>query len=226
MEELLEFTSCFESGNLRCALYDKESDEYLLFLDHDLHSRGHTQWFYFAVRNAKAGRVYRLRIVNMSKPKALFRVGMRPVAWSELDAKRRLFASKKCFEDSVWDGAAGLWKPVGEESPIDIPATGSDSNISTLSFDYVFERGHDCVFFAYYVPYTYSMLRWTLNHLVRDPATRSFCQLKRLAATVGQARCDMLTITNSCIDRKTKKDCPKMGKRYQIFLQDLRNNTH
>ena len=91
MEELLEFTSCFESGNLRCAwgsarlgfethlaafqvqawssrnttkhlnrcilpllflqpqaLYDKESDEYLLFLDHDLHSRGHTQWFYFA----------------------------------------------------------------------------------------------------------------------------------------------------------------------------------
>ncbi|CAK9117122.1 unnamed protein product [Durusdinium trenchii] len=203
MEELLEFTSCFESGNLRCALYDKESDEYLLFLDHDLHSRGHTQWFYFAVRNAKAGRVYRLRIVNMSKPKALFRVGMRPVAWSELDAKRRLFASKKCFEDSVWDGAAGLWKPVGED--VRYYRTGSDSNISTLSFDYVFERGHDCVFFAYYVPYTYSMLRWTLNHLVRDPATRSFCQLKRLAATVGQARCDMLTITNSCIDRKTKK---------------------
>ena len=28
-------------------LYDKEVDEYLLFLDNDLNSRGHTQWFYF-----------------------------------------------------------------------------------------------------------------------------------------------------------------------------------
>lgn len=29
-------------------------------------------------------------------------------------------------------------------------------------------------------------LRWTLNHLVRDPATRAFCRLKRLAMTVGE----------------------------------------
>eukprot|EP00435_Cladocopium_sp_Y103_P069901 s206_g34.t1 len=162
-DSLLEFTSCFESGNLRCVLYDKEGDEYFLFLDNDLNSRGHTQWFYFAVRNGRAGRVYRIRIVNMSKPKALFRVGM------------RRFLS---------------------------------TSTSTLSFDYVFERGHDSVFFAYYVtlvPYTYSMLRWTLNHLVRDPATRAFCRLKRLAMTVGEACCDMLTITNSRIERKMKK---------------------
>jgi len=204
-DELLEFTSCFESGNLRCVLYDKEVDEYLLFLDNDINSRGHTQWFYFAVRNGRAGRVYRIRIVNMSKPKTLFRVGMRPVAWSELDAQRRLCGSKKSFEESVWDGAVGLWKPVGEDVRYYRTAGSVDGNTSTLSFDYVFERGHDSVFFAYYVPYTYSMLRWTLNHLVRDPTTRAFCRVKPLAMTLGEARCDMLTITNSRIERKMKK---------------------
>lgn len=204
-DSLLEFTSCFESGNLRCVLYDKEGDEYFLFLDNDLNSRGHTQWFYFAVRNGRAGRVYRIRIVNMSKPKALFRVGMRPVTWSELDAQRRLSVSKKSFEDSVWDGAFGLWKPAGEDVRYCRTAGSDGTSTSTLSFDYVFERGHDSVFFAYYVPYTYSMLQWTLNHLVRDPATRAFCRLKRLAMTVGEACCDMLTITNSRIERKMKK---------------------
>ena len=141
----------------------------------------------------------------MSKPKALFRVGMRPVTWSELDAQRRLSVSKKNFEDSVWDGAFGLWKPAGEDVRYCRTAGSDGTSTSTLSFDYVFERGHDSVFFAYYVPYTYSMLQWTLNHLVRDPATRAFCRLKRLAMTVGESCCDMLTITNSRIERKMKK---------------------
>jgi hypothetical protein len=33
-------------------LYDKEGDEYFLFLDNDLNSRGHTQWFYFVRSSA------------------------------------------------------------------------------------------------------------------------------------------------------------------------------
>ena len=37
----------------------------MLFLQHDVHSRGHAQWFYYAVRNAVPGRAYRFRIVNM-----------------------------------------------------------------------------------------------------------------------------------------------------------------
>lgn len=92
-DKLLEFTSCFESGNLRCVddlafkfsrsdfvvkagygevaqqgmerccqqchcskvLYDEAGDEYLLFLDNDLHSRGHTQWFYFVGSRERHG---------------------------------------------------------------------------------------------------------------------------------------------------------------------------
>ncbi|CAE7214811.1 AGBL3 [Symbiodinium sp. CCMP2592] len=207
-EDLLEFTSCFESGNLRYVLFDKDAEEYLLFLDNDIRSRGHTQWFYFAVRNAKAGRLYRLRIVNMSKSKSLFRMGMRPVAWSELNARKAWSSSKRSFEASLWDGVAGLWKPAGKDvryyRTLALPGSASSGH-HTLAFDYVFESKNDCLFFAYYVPYTYSMLRSTLSHVASDPATRVFCRLKNLAVTVGEARCDLLVISNPAVPKRMKK---------------------
>lgn len=207
-EDLLEFTSCFESGNLRYVLFDKDAEEYLLFLDNDIRSRGHTQWFYFAVRNAKAGRLYRLRIVNMSKSKSLFRMGMRPVAWSELNARKAWSSSKRSFEASLWDGVAGLWKPAGKDvryyRTLALPGSASSGH-HTLAFDYVFESKNDCLFFAYYVPYTYSMLRSTLSHVASDPATRVFCRLKNLVVTVGEARCDLLVISNPAVPKKMKK---------------------
>ncbi|CAE7609655.1 AGBL3 [Symbiodinium natans] len=207
-EDLLEFTSCFESGNLRYVLFDKSAEEYLLFLDNDIRSRGHTQWFYFAVRNAKAGRLYRLRIVNMSKSKSLFRMGMRPLVWSELNARRAWSASKRTYEASLFDGVAGLWKPAGKDvryyRTLPMPGSGGGSQ-HTLAFDYVFESKNDCVFFAYYVPYTYSMLRSFLTHATSDPITRVFCRLKSLAVTVGEARCDLLAISNPAVPKKMKK---------------------
>lgn len=42
-----DFVSRGKCSILIQVLYDKEVDEYLLFLDNDINSRGHTQWFYF-----------------------------------------------------------------------------------------------------------------------------------------------------------------------------------
>ncbi|OLP85820.1 Cytosolic carboxypeptidase 1 [Symbiodinium microadriaticum] len=244
-EDLLEFTSCFESGNLRYVLFDKDAEEYLLFLDNVIRSRGHTQWFYFAVRNAKAGRLYRLRIVNMSKSKSLFRMGMRrsnttqpsrsggvvriecteslawgpefegplqhhpafedgPVAWSELSARKAWSSSKRSFEASLWDGVAGLWKPAGKDvryyRTLALPGSASSQGLRgghhTLAFDYVFESKNDCLFFAYYVPYTYSMLRlWP----------RGAAGAADYGGFVREARCDLLVISNPAVPKKMKK---------------------
>lgn len=48
LHNMLIFDSRFESGNLRKAV-KVNNIEYNLWLDNDLNTRGHTQWYYFKV---------------------------------------------------------------------------------------------------------------------------------------------------------------------------------
>jgi hypothetical protein len=66
----LLFESRFESGNLRRAVHVCEN-EYDLLLNWDHGTRGHTQWYYFAVSGAQLGKSYRFNIVNFCKPQSL-----------------------------------------------------------------------------------------------------------------------------------------------------------
>ncbi len=81
----LFFESRFESGNLRRAIqvYEREYD---LILKFDVNTRGHTQWFYFSVRNARKGQKYKFNIINLVKPDSLYNFGMKPLVYSEQDA--------------------------------------------------------------------------------------------------------------------------------------------
>merc|ERR1712159_320307 len=75
LDSLLQFSSCFESANLKCAVCQQSHTDlptYDLILDHDVNTNGHTQWFYFAVRNKFPKRV-RFRIVNFCKMQSLYR---------------------------------------------------------------------------------------------------------------------------------------------------------
>jgi len=83
----LIFESRFESGNLRRAIQVYEF-EYDLILKPDYNTRGYTQWYYFRIGNTRAGKTYRFNIINMMKPDSLYNHGMRPVAYSEIEAKR------------------------------------------------------------------------------------------------------------------------------------------
>ena len=74
----LLFSSHFESGNLMAA-YRRELPssktsfaEYDLILHHDVHSVGHTQWFYFSVSNTISGMTVKFNIGNFSKRSSLF----------------------------------------------------------------------------------------------------------------------------------------------------------
>jgi hypothetical protein len=81
----LFFESRFESGNLRRAIqvYEREYD---LILKFDVNTRGHTQWFYFSVKNARKGFKYKFNIINLCKPDSLYNYGMKPLIYSEQDA--------------------------------------------------------------------------------------------------------------------------------------------
>ena len=66
----LLFESRFESGNLRRVIHVCEN-EYDLLLNWDHGTRGHTQWFLFAVRGAVQGESYRFNINNFCKGSSL-----------------------------------------------------------------------------------------------------------------------------------------------------------
>ena len=82
-DNTLTFESRFESGNLRRAIQVYEF-EYDLILKPDYNTRGYTQWFYFNIKNIKAGKLYRFNIINLMKPDSLYNHGMKPVMYSDI----------------------------------------------------------------------------------------------------------------------------------------------
>jgi len=210
VHDLLEFTSCFESSNLQYVVYNDEQRAYDLILENDLHTRGHTQWFYFAMRNGRVGQTVRLRIVNMSKAKSLFRVGMKPMAWSEAyaaECERRCLAGGSAATE-VRITVSELWLQVCGNVRYRrsrIGRQGTRSRFYTLELEYTFERELDCVFFAYCVPFTYSMLRSSLSTFASDPEVACFFRSRCLCRTLGNVSCDIVEISNWKIHKAQKK---------------------
>ena len=81
------FESRFESGNLRRAIQVYEF-EYDLILKPDYLTKSNNQWFYFRIKNTRAGRTYRFNIINLLKPDSLYNHGMQPLMYSDRDAQR------------------------------------------------------------------------------------------------------------------------------------------
>lgn len=204
LDSLLEFTSCFESANLRYAVFqpDEEVATYDLVLDNDVNTRGHTQWFYFAVRGGCRGQRVRLRILNMSKSQSLFRRGMKPVAWSEAQAAADEVAWSNAAEETC-DPLTEGWRHNAENVTYQRSKLGGGSYY-TLSFEYTFGE-NDTVYMAYCVPYTYSMNCTLLKAMERHPVRGKWCRRKRLCCTLGSLNCDVFCISNWDVSRHEKK---------------------
>lgn len=71
-----EFDSAFESGNLDMAVRVKKS-EYDCFIRSDTNTKGHTNWYYFKVKNKEEGPL-KINICNMTKTRNLYMRGMKP----------------------------------------------------------------------------------------------------------------------------------------------------
>ncbi len=144
------FDSNFECGNLDRATI-ASLGEYNLFLHVDTNSRGHAQWFYFAVTNTEQARTVKFNILNCSNPVYLSRMGMRPLVFSELSYE----STKQGWTADTFDvGCTRNCIPRGKG-----PAESSSGGYFTLTFSHKFRYSGDRVYFAYARPYSVSMLR-------------------------------------------------------------------
>ena len=183
-DKTLIFESRFESGNLYLA--QKVSDqEYNLLMSNDVNTQGHTQWFFFQVKNTRARHKVRFNIMNYSKPDSLFNYGMKVSVYSEKKAEKKGVGWYKDCEDIRY-----------YQNNIRKDVTYYSKSYYSLTFCYNFEYDSDTVYFAYSVPYTYSDLRNDLVCIETDPARQLLVSKKQLCKTLSGESCDVLTITS------------------------------
>ncbi|XP_051915997.1 cytosolic carboxypeptidase 2 isoform X2 [Hippocampus zosterae] len=179
----LEFESRFESGNLQKAVQVGPYD-YELTLRTDLYTSKHTQWFYFRVRNMKAGVNYRLTIVNMMKRRSLYSQGMKPLFYSERAAK---------------ESAVG-WKRIGSNITYYRSQNAKDTNeprtLYSLTWTLQFPYESDTCYLAHCYPYTYSHLQSYLRHISSNPAVVSYCKVRVLCHSLAGNAVYVLTVTS------------------------------
>ncbi len=181
----LLFDSHFESGNLHQAFRKKTHlsnfAEYDLILNHDVHSIGHTQWFYFSVSNVTAGMVVKFNVGTFSKRTSLFSKGMRPLLYSEKSKKWRRFGCNISYVQVNFTKKREYNK----------------RRDYVLTFTHQFEHSpQDTKYYiAYSYPYTYSDLQDDLRLLQQDESKRHTFRRAKLCNTLAGNRCDVMTIT-------------------------------
>ncbi|XP_077938103.1 cytosolic carboxypeptidase 2 isoform X2 [Gasterosteus aculeatus] len=181
----LEFESRFESGNLQKAVQVSDYD-YELTLRTDMYTRKHTQWFYFRVRNMKAGVTYRFSIINLMKSSSLYSHGMRPLLYSERAADKGVgwqrAGSNIRYHRSCSRNA--------EDRNSD--AIAAYSLTWTLQFPY----DSDTCYLAHCYPYTYSHLQRYLRNISSNSAVASYCTLRVLCHSLAGNAVYVVTITS------------------------------
>lgn len=143
--------------------------EYDLILKPDYKTKGNTQWYYFRVSNTRTGRTYRFNIINLLKPDSLYNHGMRPLIYSEYEARTtgrgwHRGCHKICYyQNTLRRKTAGFY--------------------CTLTFTFNFARRSDTVYFAHGYPYAYTDLCRYLAELESDPRKRDRVRRKTLCQT-------------------------------------------
>lgn len=189
----LAFESRFECGNLKQAKRIG-SFEYDLVLSSDLYTNRHMQWYYFRVQNMVPGVTYKFNIINLLKNDSLYNYGMKPLLYSEHEAKVR-----------------GLgWKRAG--SSISYYKTSLYKNLllnreivyHTLTFHMEFPHEGDTCYLAHCYPYSYTDLELYLRTLMDNRKTAQYVQREVLCKTIAGNNCYALTITSSQVPESEK----------------------
>ena len=151
-----------------------------------MYTNKHTQWYYFQVKNAKPDVEYRFTICNFLKTDSLYNMGMKPLMYSELDAKyknigwRRSGSNIKYYRNNI--------KSENEN--------GNPRNLYSLTWTCKFPNENDTYYFAHCYPYTYTMLQDYLKDVQEDPVRSKYCKVKILCRTLAENLVHLVTITN------------------------------
>ncbi|XP_016077835.1 PREDICTED: cytosolic carboxypeptidase 3 [Miniopterus natalensis] len=178
-DNTLMFEARFESGNLQKVVKVAEY-EYQLTVRPDLFTNKHTQWYYFQVTNTQAGIVYRFTITNFTKPASLYNRGMRPLFYSEKEARTRDIG----------------WQRIGDHIKYYRNNPGHDGrHYFSLTWTFQFPHSKDTCYFAHCYPYTYTNLQEYLSSINNDPVRSKFCKIRVLCHTIARNMVYILTIT-------------------------------
>ncbi|XP_072619082.1 cytosolic carboxypeptidase 3 isoform X1 [Vulpes vulpes] len=188
-DNTLTFEARFESGNLQKVVKVAEY-EYQLTVRPDLFTNKHTQWYYFQVTNTQAGIVYRFTIINFTKPASLYNRGMRPLFYSEKDAKTHNIG----------------WQRIGDQIKYYRNNQGQDGrHYFSLTWTFQFPHNKDTCYFAHCYPYTYTNLQEYLSSINHDSARSKFCKIRVLCHTIARNMVYVLTITTPLKNTDSRK---------------------
>ena len=134
-DSTLLFESRFEGGNLSNATQIGPF-EYNLSIRPDVNTLGHTQWFYFQVKNTIKGTLYKFNIINLMKPNCLYSKGMRPLMYSENMADQKSIGWHR-----VGTNISYTMNPIEENIDFDNPPKRP---LNTLSFTIAFDGILSC----------------------------------------------------------------------------------
>ncbi|XP_063106597.1 cytosolic carboxypeptidase 3 isoform X2 [Cavia porcellus] len=188
-DNTLMFEARFESGNLQKVVKVAEY-EYQLTVRPDLFTNKHTQWYYFQVTNTQAEMVYRFTIVNFIKPASLYNRGMRPLFYSEKEAKIHHIG----------------WQRIGDQIKYYRNNLGQDGrHFFSLTWTFQFPHNKDTCYFAHCYPYTYTNLQEYLSGINNDPVRSRFCKIRVLCHTLARNMVYVLTITTPLKNTDSRK---------------------
>ncbi|XP_036431827.1 cytosolic carboxypeptidase 3-like [Colossoma macropomum] len=182
----LLFEGRFESGNLLKAHKVGEFD-YELTLRTDLYTVKDTQWFYFQVKNMRAGVRYRFTITNFLKSSSLYEQGQKPLLYSEQKARSLGVGWHRVGQDVSYfcNGRVHLGKPC-----------------YSLSWTLLFPFDQDVCYFAHCYPYTYTKLWSHLSDIECNPRCSRFCKVRILCRSLAGNLVPVVTITNPNRDKE------------------------
>uniref|UniRef100_A0A5F9DS59 AGBL carboxypeptidase 3 n=1 Tax=Oryctolagus cuniculus TaxID=9986 RepID=A0A5F9DS59_RABIT len=188
-DNTLLFEARFESGNLQKVVKVGEY-EYQLAVRPDLFTDKHTQWYYFQVTNTRARVVYRFTIVNFTKPASLYNRGMRPLFYSEKEAKAHHIG----------------WQRIGDQIKYYRNNLGQDGHhYFSLTWTFQFPHSKDTCYFAHCYPYTYTKLQEYLSDINNDPVQSKFCKIRVLCHTLARNMVYILTVTTPLKNADSRK---------------------
>ncbi|XP_045648557.1 cytosolic carboxypeptidase 3 isoform X3 [Ursus americanus] len=188
-DNTLTFEARFESGNLQKVVKVAEY-EYQLTVRPDLFTNKHTQWYYFQVTNTQAGIVYRFTIINFTKPASLYNRGMRPLFYSEKEAKTHNIG----------------WQRIGDQIKYYRNNQGQEGrHYFSLTWTFQFPHNKDTCYFAHCYPYTYTNLQEYLSTINHDSVRSKFCKIRVLCHTIARNMVYVLTITTPLKNTDSRK---------------------
>ncbi|KAL4217925.1 hypothetical protein ACF0H5_022664 [Mactra antiquata] len=182
----LLFESRFECGNLRQARRVGQF-EYELVLKTDLYTNRHTQWYYFRVQNTVPGVTYRFRIVNLLKRDSLYNYGMRPLVYSESDAKNKGVG---------WVRTGHHISYSRNVIHLHCPLMMRGIPFYELEWQMEFPNENDTYYLAHCYPYTFTDLKDDLEFLLNDTDRQKYIQREVLCETRAGNSCFLVTVTN------------------------------